>query len=416
MIYYMHIQQKSSRGAFLIISMILLIVLSGLGIATMTMATTDNRGTRNYSYYLDSTSKAKNLTDTLKLRIDSLPTWPIPSTCTLDKTCQYLARGQLPTIHRSAQSKAWWTEYAQESPLNMQGDGKLYYFIEEWSQWNSGSTHNRIYRIVTYSTGKGDFVQATNEDFYTKSFSAPSVDQPDAHFCEGHSAGGANTVLSCNDPPYIHVTYAFYGRKNTSTCTQGPMGNTNCVLDITNGVKADCNNKKSCSIEKFTHNSYAGDPCVGTYKYVQVEYRCKWTQTFKVDSSNINSTGNGFSTVIENAQGNTSTIVTHGSPPGFGVAGAASGADSELGYSDAHGSEVLTFKLDADVSEVDVSFAWKHSGENAQYDFYKDGVRVGGGIDYGGSDGVDPAKTLSPGGDVMFDEVRFSAPGSVTIT
>ena len=50
--------KKTQQGAFLIISMILLIVLSGLSIATMTMVTTDNRTTRNYGNFLDAKAKA----------------------------------------------------------------------------------------------------------------------------------------------------------------------------------------------------------------------------------------------------------------------------------------------------------------------------------------------------------------------
>ena len=101
------------------------------------------------------------------------------------------------------------------------------------------------------------------------------------------------------------------------------------------------------------------------------------------------------------------------SPQGFGVGGSASGADSELGYdSDSGISEQLIVSFDSDVSSVDVSFAWKNSGEDATFDFYKDGIKVGEGTSIGGSDGIDPAVTLSPDNGSSFDQIVFKAPGT----
>jgi VCBS repeat-containing protein len=101
------------------------------------------------------------------------------------------------------------------------------------------------------------------------------------------------------------------------------------------------------------------------------------------------------------------------SPQGFGVSGNASGANSELGYdSDAGISEQLIVSFDSDVSSADVSFAWKHSGEDATFEFYKDGVKVGEGTIIGGSDGIDPAVTISPDDGSSFDQIVFMASGS----
>jgi CshA-type fibril repeat protein/VCBS repeat-containing protein len=101
------------------------------------------------------------------------------------------------------------------------------------------------------------------------------------------------------------------------------------------------------------------------------------------------------------------------SPEGFGVGGSASGADSELGYdSDSGISEQLIVSFDSDVSSVDVSFAWKHSGEDATFEFFKDGVKVGEGTSIGGSDGIDPAVTLALENGASFDQIVFLAPGT----
>lgn len=170
----MHMQ-KSQKGAFLIISMILLIVLSGLGIATMTLVTTDNRTTRNYSNYIDAKSKADLHLQSLRLKIENLNDWPIPATCNLAKTCGFLARGQLPQVYRSAKDNDWWADTAQELSLSnsFEHQGKLYYFIEEWSAWNVDLTHYRIYRIISYSSGKNNLNQVTAEDFITKQYNEP---------------------------------------------------------------------------------------------------------------------------------------------------------------------------------------------------------------------------------------------------
>ncbi|NOR57225.1 MAG: hypothetical protein GQ474_01730, partial [Sulfurimonas sp.] len=136
------------------------------------------------------------------------------------------------------------------------------------------------------------------------------------------------------------------------------------------------------------------------------------TTSQSITISNVNTTNNGFEVKALNADGSDSTISTHSGPDGFGVTGSASGADSELGYKNGVGSESLVLTFDTDVTSVDISFAWKHSGENASYTFYKDGQVVGTGTSIGGSDGVDPAVTLKPDNGSDFDKIVFSAPGS----
>ena len=74
-------------------------------------------------------------------------------------------------------------------------------------------------------------------------------------------------------------------------------------------------------------------------------------------------------------------------------------------------SRLLTVAFDNDVSSIDVSFAWQHSGEEAHYAFFKDGVSVGDGGHMGITDGIDPVMTLAPTNGSDFDTVVFSAPG-----
>ena len=139
-----------------------------------------------------------------------------------------------------------------------------------------------------------------------------------------------------------------------------------------------------------------------------------------IGMDNVTNTDNGFTVtaraIDENGELTDASAdnisVQDSYPQGFGVSGEASGADSELGYdSDAGISEQLIVSFDDSVSSADVSFAWKHAGEDAVYELYEDGVKVGEGTIVGGSDGIDPAVTLSADNGASFDEIVFTAPG-----
>ncbi|HEY9204170.1 MAG TPA: Ig-like domain-containing protein [Sulfurimonas sp.] len=129
------------------------------------------------------------------------------------------------------------------------------------------------------------------------------------------------------------------------------------------------------------------------------------SQTIGID--NVTDTNNGFTVTALDINGAVTTISTNTSPEGFGVTGAASGADSELG-----GSEKLVVTFENPVDSVDVSFAWMNSSESASYTFYKNGVEVGTGLSQFGSDGVEAAETLKPSSGSEFDTIVFSAPYS----
>ncbi len=155
-----------------------------------------------------------------------------------------------------------------------------------------------------------------------------------------------------------------------------------------------------------------------------------------IDASNVNEQSSGysvsafsafapFSIDVNGVSGEQVDIGVNPYPEGFGVAGAASGGDAETGYNADTGlSEHLVFSFTNAVAYVDVSFAWKAgsdspTGETAQYDFYRNGVKVGETqVDYGGSDTIDPEITLMPTNGELFDTIVFSAheqePGSFT--
>jgi VCBS repeat-containing protein len=152
--------------------------------------------------------------------------------------------------------------------------------------------------------------------------------------------------------------------------------------------------------------------------YVSLDIHTTVSQT--IDVGNVTTTDNGFSVkaygagvAIEDGNEGTISTVTGTNHDGFGVAGKASGASSELGIDGSGNSEKLVIEFESAVSSVDIEFAWKNPGEDAKYEFYLKGEKVGeDGLDIGGSDKVDPKVTLQPSNGSFFDTVILSAPTS----
>ncbi len=75
----------------------------------------------------------------------------------------------------------------------------------------------------------------------------------------------------------IHVTWANYGRQiiTSQLCpfSNGPTSDdTNCLLDVTAAICAQCGAMNTCII--YGDIGVVGDPCSGTYKYLEVHYQC----------------------------------------------------------------------------------------------------------------------------------------------
>uniref|UniRef100_A0A3B5QMB5 SUEL-type lectin domain-containing protein n=1 Tax=Xiphophorus maculatus TaxID=8083 RepID=A0A3B5QMB5_XIPMA len=92
--------------------------------------------------------------------------------------------------------------------------------------------------------------------------------------CEGSEAH-----LSCGQA--IYVTSATYGRTDKKTCSAGrpadQLENTECFT-YAEEVGERCNGKQWCKVK--ASNYVFGDPCYGTYKYLEVEYICYDFQHF----------------------------------------------------------------------------------------------------------------------------------------
>ncbi|XP_065141478.2 uncharacterized protein [Paramisgurnus dabryanus] len=106
--------------------------------------------------------------------------------------------------------------------------------------------------------------------------------------CEGETAqltcgDLTSEVIACDsdtanlhcDQGHIKVLSANYGRTNSATCSSGKneISNIQCTQDSSLSVLASrCDGRKYCSIP--ASNTVFGDPCVGTYKYLNVSYIC----------------------------------------------------------------------------------------------------------------------------------------------
>ncbi|XP_035985919.1 uncharacterized protein LOC110368372 isoform X3 [Fundulus heteroclitus] len=94
----------------------------------------------------------------------------------------------------------------------------------------------------------------------------------------GHivACDGSVAELHCDKGHLISVSRAMYGRSNKETCSTGrspkETENISCSGSA-NKVAQSCNGKESCSVQ--VTNKEFGDPCPGTYKYLEVDYTCQ---------------------------------------------------------------------------------------------------------------------------------------------
>ncbi|KAL9985737.1 hypothetical protein ACROYT_G008177 [Oculina patagonica] len=88
--------------------------------------------------------------------------------------------------------------------------------------------------------------------------------------CENEKA-----TIGCLDGENIEVIEASYGRHNLYQCpsTDPSVENTECHAENSLCVvQSICDHKPSC--ELYANNSVFGDPCFGTYKYLEIKFQC----------------------------------------------------------------------------------------------------------------------------------------------
>ncbi|XP_063319852.1 L-rhamnose-binding lectin CSL3-like [Pelmatolapia mariae] len=89
---------------------------------------------------------------------------------------------------------------------------------------------------------------------------------------------GSQTNLQCEKGQVLVIHGADYGRHDKTTCSAGRPASQLQVVQCSSQTSTDvvaksCNGKSSCTLS--SSNSVFGDPCVGTYKYLEVVYTCQ---------------------------------------------------------------------------------------------------------------------------------------------
>ncbi|KAG5282846.1 hypothetical protein AALO_G00035300 [Alosa alosa] len=78
--------------------------------------------------------------------------------------------------------------------------------------------------------------------------------------------------LTC-ETGQIVVYAANYGRTDATTCPGGPIQTTNCAASNSLSIMENrCDGKTSCSVQ--ASNSIFTDPCIDTFKYLNISYSC----------------------------------------------------------------------------------------------------------------------------------------------
>ena len=116
----------------------------------------------------------------------------------------------------------------------------------------------------------------------TKDVEAPKrikrkTDRLTAYACEDSTLN-----ITCGQDLYLDVIRANYGRFSITICND--HGNTDWKVDCQAGrtlraMQARCSNQHDCIVP--VQSSIFGDPCPGTFKYIEVHYACR-KGTYKV--------------------------------------------------------------------------------------------------------------------------------------
>lgn len=81
------------------------------------------------------------------------------------------------------------------------------------------------------------------------------------------------STLSCSRGAVLDIVSANYGRSDPNTCYNKQIKTTHCSSSKSfYKVKDQCQGKRKCRLS--ASNKVYGDPCRGTYKYLDVKYRC----------------------------------------------------------------------------------------------------------------------------------------------
>jgi hypothetical protein len=95
--------------------------------------------------------------------------------------------------------------------------------------------------------------------------------------CEGNDYD-----IKCPEGETIEITHANYGRTDGTTCPHSSIKTYDCTdPGHTAILQGECDGKNLCRV--WSRNSFWGDTCFGTYKYLEVDYNCVGTGSHHPD-------------------------------------------------------------------------------------------------------------------------------------
>ena len=136
-----------------------------------------------------------------------------------------------------------------------------------------------MYSRITFTTEDIHIFTTILSIFLLTEVSKPShqprskrkTDRLTAYACEDSTLN-----ITCGQNLYLDVIRANYGRFSITICND--HGNTDWKVDCQAGrtlrvMQARCSNQHDCIVPVQT--SIFGDPCPGTFKYIEVHYACR---------------------------------------------------------------------------------------------------------------------------------------------
>jgi len=238
---------KKQRGAFLIIALILMMILSGLGIAFMSSAFTSNRVSLNYSQYAEAQIRALSLAGYAKRILETYANgvYSGPGTCSSSATCNVIDStfpnngrpilawtGGLgsPTFMRGSENNSWWNTNAFAYEGAFAGSGNARIIVTRLGV-NTSSPYQNTYRVVGYSTDStGTTVKSTYHMFHVWNAYAAAPGN-------GTCAGGCGYGQCCSSNTLCEVNE---GGCVGGSATYVPPGWT-CTSYFVNGLGFDSN-------------------------------------------------------------------------------------------------------------------------------------------------------------------------------
>ena len=175
---------RAQQGAFLVIALILLLIISALGVAFMSSSVTANRVGRNYSLYMEAQLRSISMAGYAKRILESYHdgVYSGPGTCDSNTTCNVIdstfpnsgrpvlawtsGDGTTATLLRSSESNSWWNTNAFAYEGSFAGSGNARVIVVRLGA-NTSSPYENTFRVVGYGTdSSGTSVKSTFQLFH----------------------------------------------------------------------------------------------------------------------------------------------------------------------------------------------------------------------------------------------------------